>query len=103
MPTTRLASDGAADDEFGYSVAISGNYAIVGADGDDIGANASQGSAYVFRRIGTSWTQMRQVTDNSPASTGNGGSVGLSNGSFIIGGSGFESFKGKVLFGTVDN
>jgi hypothetical protein len=97
------ASDGAVNDYFGTGVAISGDYAIVGASQDGIGANFGQGSAYVFRRIGTSWTQVRQVTDNSPANTYNGRDVGLSNGSFIIGGYGFESFKGKVSFGTVDN
>ena len=43
------ASDGAADDNFGISVAISGDTVVVGADCDDIGANADQGSAYVFK------------------------------------------------------
>lgn len=38
-----LASDGAAGDRFGASVAISGDYAIVGAYGDDV----NTGSAYV--------------------------------------------------------
>ncbi len=51
-----LASNGAANDRFGISVAISGDTAIVGADRDDIGANTDQGSAYVFTRNGTTWT-----------------------------------------------
>ena len=38
-----LASDGAYHDGFGYSVAISGDLALVGATGDD-----PAGSAYVF-------------------------------------------------------
>jgi hypothetical protein len=42
-----LASDGAADDEFGESVAISGDYAIVGAYLDDDNGTDS-GSAYIF-------------------------------------------------------
>ena len=42
------ASDGAAGDFFGMSVAMSGDTVVVGADSDDIGANANQGSAYVF-------------------------------------------------------
>jgi len=42
------ASDGAADDLFGYSVAVSGDTAVVGAWGDNVGSNADQGSAYVF-------------------------------------------------------
>ncbi|MGH8521241.1 MAG: hypothetical protein ACREU9_07480 [Gammaproteobacteria bacterium] len=42
------ASDGAAFDEFGGSVAVSGDTVVVGAPFDGIDANASQGSAYVF-------------------------------------------------------
>ena len=42
-----VPSDGAASDYFGYSIAISGNYAIMGAHGDDDKGNAA-GAAYVF-------------------------------------------------------
>jgi len=48
-----VPSDGAADDCFGISVSIDGDYAIIGADGDD----NFKGSAYVFKRDGTNWTQ----------------------------------------------
>ena len=43
------ASDAAGGDWFGYSVAISGNYAIVGAYYDDDDGSSS-GSAYIFER-----------------------------------------------------
>ncbi len=55
------ASDGAADDNFGWSVAISGETAIVGAYSDGVGANADQGSAYVFLRVGVLWTQQQKL------------------------------------------
>jgi hypothetical protein len=42
------ASDGAAGDNFGFSVALSGNTAVAGANLDDISTNVDQGSAYVF-------------------------------------------------------
>jgi hypothetical protein len=45
------ASDVAAEppgDLFGFSVAVHGNTVVVGAPLDDVGANADQGSAYVF-------------------------------------------------------
>ena len=45
------ASDGATQDYFGYSVSQSGSIGLVGAYGDDIGANTDQGSAYVFRNL----------------------------------------------------
>lgn len=49
-----IASDGAAEDWAGWSVDISGDTAIMGSFYDDIGANADQGSAYVFVRNGSS-------------------------------------------------
>ena len=43
------AIGGAADDQFGHSVAISGDTVVIGAYFDDVGANTNQGSAYVFK------------------------------------------------------
>ena len=54
------AADGAADDLFGYAVAISGNYAIVGAPGDNVGVNNDQGSAYIFFYNGSTWVQQQK-------------------------------------------
>ena len=51
-----LPSDGAVANQFGFSVSISGDYAVMGANADDDNGNQS-GSAYVFKRTGTSWTQ----------------------------------------------
>jgi len=53
-----LPSDGVADDRFGRSVSISGDYVVVGAYGDDAEYDGYwQGSAYIFKRSGTSWAQ----------------------------------------------
>ena len=46
------ASDGAAGDYLGYSVAVAGETIVAGAYGDDVGANQNQGSAYTFARTG---------------------------------------------------
>jgi len=51
--TKLTASDAAASDVFGYSVSISGSYALVGAPGD----NTETGAAYSFLRSGSSWSQ----------------------------------------------
>ena len=51
-----LASDGAACDYFGVSVSVSGDVAVVGADGDDDNGHQS-GSAYVYRFDGTNWVE----------------------------------------------
>ena len=49
------ALDAAYDDYFGTSVAIDGDYAIVGAPDDDDNGRES-GSVYIFKRIGSTWT-----------------------------------------------
>jgi hypothetical protein len=51
------ASDGAAWDYFGHSVSINGEYAVIGAFQDD-----SKGSAYIFKRSITTWTQQQKIT-----------------------------------------
>ncbi|WP_157580179.1 FG-GAP repeat protein [Rudanella lutea] len=96
------ASDVASPDNFGSGVAISGDYVLIGASSKTINGNILQGAAYLFQRINSTWTQIRRITDNSPSRTYYGFAVGISNGSFIIGGYGFENLKGKVGFGTVD-
>ncbi len=65
--TKLTANDGATDDYFGNSVAISSNNVIVGAAGDDIGGNTEQGSAYIFVRSGTTWTQQTKFVANDGA------------------------------------
>jgi len=59
-----LAPDGAANDFFGFPVALSssGDTAIVGAYGDDTAGGANAGSAHVFTRDGAgSWTHQQQL------------------------------------------
>ncbi|MFC1605117.1 C10 family peptidase [Planctomycetota bacterium] len=51
------ASDGARNDRFGTAVAMSGDYAIVGAYGDD----DNRGAAYIFKREGTSWIEQAKL------------------------------------------
>jgi hypothetical protein len=56
-----LASDGAAMDHFSeYAVSIDGDTALIGAYYDDDNGTGS-GSAYVFTRIGTTWTQQQKL------------------------------------------
>lgn len=47
------AADGAAQDNLGFTVAVSGDTAVVGAPRDQVGSNQSQGSASVYVRTGT--------------------------------------------------
>lgn len=60
------ASDGAAADAFGQSVAIDNDRIVVGATGNDqVGLNS--GAAYVFDLDGRSWTQQAKLVPNSPS------------------------------------
>ena len=54
-----LASDGAAYDYFGASVAISGdgNSVIVGSNGDNNEKGTNAGSAYIFTRTDSGWAE----------------------------------------------
>jgi hypothetical protein len=57
------ASDATGADLFGTSVSIGGDYAAVGARGDD-DKGANSGSAYVFNRSGSTWTEQQKVTSS---------------------------------------
>ncbi len=77
-----LASDGTADDMFGYSVSLSGDTALIGANCDDDG----RGSAYIFTRTGTIWIQeAKLVASDGTINDFFGGSISLSGDTALIG------------------
>ena len=83
------ASDAQADDLFGWSVAISGDTAIVGAYHEDGGATdpkSDSGAAYVFTRSGTTWTE-QQILRASDAQDNDafGYSVAIDGDTAIVG------------------
>ena len=66
------ANDGAADDEFGYSVSIDGDTVVIGVCYDDH-KGTNSGSAYVFTRdtagnLASGWTQVAKLTADDGAS-----------------------------------
>ncbi|KAA3606902.1 MAG: T9SS C-terminal target domain-containing protein [Calditrichaeota bacterium] len=77
------ANDAAADDKFGLSVSISGDYAVVGANGDDDGGSSS-GSSYVFKRSGASWSQEAKLTANDAAAGDNFSSSVSIDGDYVV-------------------
>jgi len=75
----------AANDLFGYSVAISGDYAIVGAYYDDTGVE-NAGSAYIYVRSGTTWSLQATLNNPDPAAYDwFGCSVAISSDYVIVG------------------
>lgn len=95
------ASDPAADNEFGTSVAIWADTAVIGAEaplalqGPQTGDTA--GSAYVFVRSGSSWSQQAKLTADVPTLGDQFGfSVAVENDTALVG-SHFDDDNGSVF------
>ena len=78
-----IASDNEEGDDFGSSVSISDDVAIVGAPSDKYN-NEIVGSAYIFRYDGSSWVEEDKISDNNEE-TSFGWSVSISGNVAIIG------------------
>lgn len=77
---------GEGNDKFGISVAISGNFAIIGAYLDDVGINTDQGSACVFQFNGSNWVFLQKLTDANGLPGNNFGfSVSISGNYVLVG------------------
>ncbi|HMS43187.1 MAG TPA: FG-GAP-like repeat-containing protein, partial [Pyrinomonadaceae bacterium] len=75
-----------AGDQFGFSVSVSGNTALIGSRFDDVGANVDQGSAYIFTGTGFTWTFQRQLFANDGTANDEfGNAVSISGDRLIIG------------------
>ncbi|WP_043589198.1 hypothetical protein [Geminisphaera colitermitum] len=83
-----LASDGAPNDSFGWSVSLSGDRALAGAQGDDDRGSAS-GSAYYFKGLsgksGTVNQDVKLLASDGAASDNFGLSVSLSADNALVG------------------
>ena len=80
---TLTASDGAASDQFGSPVSLSGDTLAVGVLSDDVGAITNQGSVRVFVRSGTSWSAQATLTVSDGGIFGD--SVSLSGDTLAVG------------------
>jgi hypothetical protein len=80
-----VGSDTAKGDRFGYSVAIDGDYALVGAP-DHAALGADAGATYVFLRSGASWSQQAKLLASDGAADMEFGSdVALSGARAVVG------------------
>ena len=87
------AADGAAGDKFGTSVSINGDYALVGAVGDD----SSRGAAYVFKRNGTDWNEeAKLIADDGAAGDSFGTAVSIHGVYAVVGAPGDEAGMGSA-------
>ncbi len=102
------ASDGAASDRFGYSVAVNGSYMLSGAPLTNNSGKLT-GSAYVFLRTGDNWQQQQELLPaDGEANDKFGGAVALNDSTAVIGANaddiGMAFDKGSVyVFTRVQN
>lgn len=83
-------------DLFGYSVAINGDYAFVGAVTEDEDATESNtlqeaGAVYVFKRTGTNWAQTAKIIAKDRATNSQFGNAIATNGDYLIIGAYFDA------------
>jgi hypothetical protein len=77
-----VASDATDGDEFGASLALAGDLAVVGAPGAEIG----RGAAYVFRHDGVGWQEERRlIADDGATGDAFGASVAIADGEVLVG------------------
>lgn len=87
-------SDGAANDDFGRAVAISGDFIIVGAQRHDTDGLENAGAAYIYERSasGRSWNQVAKLTPSEPQADERFGiSVSIQGKVAIVGANGDDS------------
>lgn len=86
-----VATDRAANNRFGISVAISGEHIIIGSpyDEKDVSGGdpkSAAGSAYLFKRVGESWGQVQKIVPADRLESQNfGASVGIDGNYLVVG------------------
>jgi uncharacterized protein (DUF2345 family) len=80
-------------DEFGNSVAVSGNTAAIGT----INSNGQQGAVYVFTASGGVWSRQQELTASDASNEDFfGSSVAVSGNTVVIGAQGKNNFQGAA-------
>jgi hypothetical protein len=100
-----LASDGAEGHRFGWSVALSGELALIGSVSDDVNGSRS-GSAYLFRHSGTRWVETQNlIASDGEAGDGFGGSIALARSVAVSGATndGFSDIPAAYVYDLVTN
>ncbi len=100
---TKLFTPDSGDQNFGISVAISGNTAIVGETSATIGGNLGQGAAYIYILSGGIWTLQQKITafDGVTANGNFGISVAISGDTAVVGRGSIDPPTGAAQNGVV--
>jgi hypothetical protein len=99
------ASDGAANDSFGESVALEGSTALIGAYNATINGHTWQGAAYIFTESNGSWSEGQKLTAiDGTAGANFGNAVALNGSTALIGADastvGGNTYQGKAYLFT---
>ena len=83
----RLTSDAPATEEwFGYDLTFEGTQAMIGGFRRTLGSQPYAGSAYVYRRFGTTWLMAARIDSPDPHPAGSFGySIGMNGARMIVG------------------
>ena len=93
------ADDGTQFNQFGWSVALEGDTAMVGSISATVGGNSSQGAVYLFSQSGGSWTQMQKFSsDDGVTGDSFGWAIALDGNTALIG-TGFVTVNGNEFQG----
>lgn len=94
---------GDAGDDFGYSIFISEDHAIVGARNGNA-VNGVVGTANIYLRVGFGWQPLQKVSDPGSTSGNFGISVAVEGNTkrFVCGSQLYASSSRKVLFGKIN-
>ncbi len=97
-------ANGEADDEFGYSVGISGNTIVAGAIQRTVGTNDNQGAAYVYAKPAGGWATTSADTAELTATDGTtsdnlGDSVAISGTTIVAGAARHDAESSTADFG----
>jgi YD repeat-containing protein len=91
----RIADDGSPGDRFGYSVSVSGNFAIIGAPEDaDYGYNS--GAVYIYQNNNGIWTHFAKIVSNDIAQGDEFGVSVAIEGDYAVVGSHFDDDNGGL-------
>jgi len=86
LVTQLIPSDLSENDQFGASVALRGDSALIGAPNKQTGPADEPGAAYYFRSVGSVWSQTARLLANPPQDLSDAGSsVALAGGALLVG------------------
>jgi hypothetical protein len=96
FPLQVVTGQARSGDHLGWSVALSGNTALVGAPDDDFGNKQEAGSMYVFVRHGAVWSLQTRINPGPVRSARVGAGVALFADTAVIGSDGSDNATGKA-------